>query len=95
MIRQGDMTTEREAKILEGAVEKWGKVKQTVKAIEELGELQTELARAVLGQGDLDNILEEMADCYIMLNQLSLMYGDCTEEEIAKLERLERRLRDG
>ena len=38
-------------------------------------------------------VLEEMADVQIMLNQLALIYGDCTEWEIKKLERLEARLR--
>ena len=37
----------------------------------------------------IPNILEEMADVSIMLNQLSLIFGDCNEQEIAKLERLE------
>lgn len=34
--------------------------------------------------------IEELADAYIMLNQLQLIYGDVTEIEIGKLERLER-----
>lgn len=38
------------------------------------------------------NILEEMADVQIMLNQLQLIYGDCTDWEIQKLERLAERL---
>ena len=39
------MTQEREAKILEGAIEKWGVTAQVVVAIEELSELQKELCK--------------------------------------------------
>ena len=35
-------------------------------------------------------IREEMAGAFIMLNQLELIFGDVTEIEVAKLERLER-----
>ena len=63
----GGMTQEREAKILEGAIEKWGVTAQVVVAIEELSELQKELCKF-------------------------LRYGDPTDREIAKLERLEGRV---
>ena len=84
------MTQEREAAILEGAITHFGADAQIIKAIEELGELTVELARHRNGQGNVDAIREEMADAFIMLNQLELIFGDVTEIEIAKLERRER-----
>ena len=38
------------------------------------------------------DIREEMADVGIMLNQMELIFGDPTEEEILKLLRLEQRI---
>lgn len=49
---------------------------QKEKAIEELGELSRALARDLQQVGDRANIAEEMADCYIMLAQLQLIYGN-------------------
>lgn len=84
------MTQEREVAILEGAIAKFGGDTQIAKAIEELSELTTELARDLIGLERMDAIREELADAFIMLNQLELIFGDVTEIEIAKLERLER-----
>lgn len=87
------MTQEREAKILEGAIEKWGVTAQVVVAIEELSELQKELCKFLrYGICDALTMHDEMADVSIMLNQLSLIFGDPTDREIAKLERLEGRV---
>lgn len=94
------MTMEREGAILEAAVEKYGPGPQTDMMIEEMSELAKALLkwrRAATVSGDntgekYDAILEEMADVQIMLNQMALIYGDFTEWEIAKLERLEQRL---
>ena len=84
------LTQEREAAILERAISKFGTGAQILKAVEELGELSVELARDLNGLGRTEAIREEMADAFIMLNQLELIFGDVTEIEIAKLERLER-----
>lgn len=93
------MTAEREAKILEGAVETFGAKAQVIVAIEECSELQKALTKwlrylesETASEFDYDNILEEMADVSIMLGQLALIFGDANEEEIAKLEWLERGL---
>ena len=80
---------EREAAILEGAILHYGSDAQIVKAIEELGELIVELARYRNCLGNVQALREELADAFIMLNQLELIFGDVTEIEIAKLERLE------
>ena len=84
------MTQEREAGILEGAITHYGSEAQILKAIEELGELTVELARHRNGLGSVEALREELADAFVMLNQLELIFGDVTEIEIAKLERLER-----
>lgn len=104
MDKSKEMTQEREAAILEGAIHKWGNTLQITVAIEELSELQKALCKyqrwaAITEDGEgrvevVAAIKEEIADVFIMLNQLELIFGDCTEEEIAKLERLERLVRD-
>ena len=88
------MTAEREMRILERAIEKFGTPAQVLKAIEELGELATELARDLNGLGSIDALREELADAFIMLNQLEMIYGDVSDVEIRKLERLERMVED-
>lgn len=100
MDKKQEMTQEREAAILEGAINKWGNTLQITVAIEELSELQKALCKYQRwatttedGEGRAEvvaAIKEEIADVSIMLNQLELIFGDCTEEEIAKLERLEK-----
>lgn len=89
-----EMTPEREARILEKAVETYGAGPQIDMMIEEMSELTKALCkyrRAPTGR-TFDDVLEEMADVQIMLNQMALVFGDFNEEEIAKLERLEERL---
>ena len=49
---------------------------QKEKAVEELGELATALARDLQGDKNRANIAEEMADVYVMLAQLELIYGN-------------------
>lgn len=95
-----EMTQEHEAMILEAAIAKHGVIPQVIVAIEELSELQKSLTKYLrsvhCGKGDpkaiVQSIAEERADVSIMLNQLTLIFGDNTEEEIAKLERLEKKV---
>lgn len=84
------MTQEREAAILGAAISHFGSDAQIVKAIEELGELTVELARHRNRLGSVEALREELADAFVMLNQLELIFGDVSEIEVAKLERLER-----
>ena len=94
------MTAEREARILEAAINTFGNAAQVDMMIEEMSELTKALLkwrRAALIDGDntedkYNAVLEEMADVQIMLNQMALIFGDSTEYEIAKLERLEKRI---
>ena len=53
---------------------------QTVKAIEELAELQAELAKMLNHQGDAAALKSEMADAYIMILQLMIIYDIDPEE---------------
>ena len=104
---QKGMTAEREGAILEAAIETWGERVQIGIAIEEMSELTKALCKYLRFQnGDLDcdaaallrcavlrcAVLEEMADVGIMLKQMELIFGDPTEQEIYKLERLEQRI---
>lgn len=83
------------------AIEIFGAYAQTVVAIEELSELQKELCKAIrTGIGDpknRDHIAEEIADVYIMLEQMENLF-DVSEDvplyRIAKIDRLERRLKE-
>ena len=94
------MTAEREGRILEAAVKTFGNSAQVDMMIEEMSELTKALLkwrRASLIDGDnteekYNAVLEEMADVQIMLNQMALIFGDPVEYEIAKLERLEKRI---
>ena len=51
------------------------------KSIEELGELQAELARLLIKQGDVKKTTSEIADVLIMVNQLTIIL-DITPEEL-------------
>ena len=57
----------------------YGYKHQKAKTIEELSELEKELVRDINGQGNREHIAEEMADVYIMLAQLMLIYGNRPE----------------
>lgn len=94
------MNEERKERILKNAVDTFGVASQTDMMIEEMSELTKALlkyrragASGTLEESDLDSVLEEMADCYIMLGQMRIIYGDPTEWEARKLERLEGRLK--
>ena len=75
---------------------------QKHKAIEEFSELTEALSRDLNGDRDRKNIAEEMADCYIMLAQLELIFGNHVEvvdeirDKLARtLERVERERQGG
>ena len=83
-------------KILEKAIETYGKDMQLNVAIEELSELIKEICKNKRGSDNRDNIIEEMADCYIMMEQIEIIFGlkycDIKAVYDEKLARLERRL---
>lgn len=82
--------------ILETAIKAYGKDMQLNVAIEEFSELIKEICKNKRGRENIESITEEMADCYIMLEQLVLIFG-IENDEInrvisEKLTRLEERL---
>lgn len=89
------MEAQREMAIYEAAITKWGDKAQILMAVEEMAELTKALLK-YLRYGErpevLDSIMEERADVEIMLNQLHVIFGDCSEQECAKLSRLENRI---
>jgi NTP pyrophosphatase (non-canonical NTP hydrolase) len=83
-------------KVLEKAIQTYGKDMQLTVAVEELSELIKEICKNKRGQDNRKNIIEEMADCYIMLEQLAIIFDipNHALNEVAsqKIERLEKRL---
>lgn len=71
-----------ELETLQDAVRVFGEGKQIIKAIEELGELTQALCKfqAEWSADDAvalyDHVAEEMADVYIMLEQLKIIYAN-------------------
>ena len=59
---------------------------QTVKAIEELAELQTELARILNKQGNEEALKGELADACIMILQMMIIYDIDPEELESEME---------
>ena len=86
------------ASVLEKAIEKWGKEAQTIVAMEECAELIKECSKMLRGQGNIDHLIEEIADVLICIEQLEIIYGidngDVLTEQVFKLERLEKRLEE-
>lgn len=78
-------------------IDKFGAEHQKNKAIEEMGELITAIAREQDCRVTTRDVITEIADVQIMLHQLTLIYGpELVDKEIkAKLDRLEKRLNHG
>lgn len=92
-------------KILRKTIETYGRQNQTMKCIEEVGELLQAVSKYELSliYGDkedqtlkLDHLREEIADCCIMLEQMQMMYGEkeIAKKIIEKTQRLEERLKN-
>ena len=80
------------------ALSTYGAQAQTMMVMEEMAELQKELCKHARGKENRAQIAEEIADVQIMLEQMELLH-DC-EGLVAgfkaqKLDRLEKRLREG
>lgn len=84
--------------VLEKAIEKWGKEAQTIVAMEKCAELIKECSKMLRGQGNIDHLIEEIADVMICIEQLEIIYdidnGDVLTEQVFKLDRLEKRLEE-
>lgn len=80
------------------AAERYGIRSQSIVAIEEMSELQKELTKLLRGECEnrIDRISEEMADVYIMLEQLEILiknHAAIDEWKVKKLRRLRDKLR--
>lgn len=80
------------------AIRTYGAYGQTVVAIEELSEAQKELCKAIRNglEPDRDHLAEEIADVYIMLEQMEMLYDLDTVAlwKAKKVERLKKRLEE-
>ncbi len=85
-------------KIMDKAVQKWGKSAQILTLLEEMSELQKELLKNINRNKDnLDAVIDETADVEIMLAQMKYIYqiDNAVRERIPlKLEKVKRRLED-
>ena len=77
------------------ALDTYGAEAQTLMAMEEMAELQKELCKHARGKDNRLEIAEEIADVWIMLNQMAMLHG-CMDETVRfigeKTERLEKKL---
>lgn len=84
--------------ILNKAIKTYGVNTQLDMCIEEMSELTKEICKHKRGKNNYDEIVEEMADVYIMMEQLKIMLNISPEDiELAKnikLDRLRERLND-
>lgn len=82
---------QQEMALYEQAVAQFGEEHQILIAIEEMSELTKALVKYLRYGGNPDilaSIQEERADVEVMLNQLHVIFGDCSKEECQKLEHL-------
>lgn len=85
--------------VLRQAIETYGSDMQLNVAIEELSELTKEICKYKRGVDNTEAITEEVADCYIMLEQIKMIFGldkgTAIEDAIDyKIERLKKRLQE-
>lgn len=82
--------------IYERALKTFGVENQMIKCVEELSELQKELCKHSLGQGNVEHIIEEIADVEIMIDQmkkgLGISFYSVDKVKKEKLNRLNERL---
>lgn len=83
---------------LEKAVATYGKDMQLTVACEELSELIKEICKNIRGIDNVESITEELADCYIMMEQIAIIFGikncDINAFIDEKLARLEKRMEE-
>lgn len=83
-------------KIYDRVLKRNGMLLQAVVALEELSECQKEICKLLRGEGNSDHLAEEVADAFIMLEQIQNMYNldkQVSEYMDKKLVRLEYRLK--
>lgn len=78
---------------LQEIVNHYGADHQKDKLFEEMAELQKEVCKEKDGKGDIPHIAEELADVYVMLQQMQLIYGITDEKvEMEAQKKIERTL---
>lgn len=86
--------TPEERIVLKNALETYGQWPQIMMCIEECAELTNALAKMSRNRGTTMDIITEIADVSIIIDQLSMMFGEMKvhEERVRKIERLKERL---
>jgi len=76
--------------VYRATLDKWGAEAQYDQAIEECAELITALKHLKRGKADEQKVIAELADVYLMVGQLSYMFGSDKLEKAVddKLEKL-------
>lgn len=74
-------------------IEKWGEEAQYDQMIEECAELIATLQHFARGKVDKEAVVDELADVFLMVGQLTYMFGedqlaDAVEKKVAKLQLL-------
>lgn len=77
-----------EENIYQNALLLWGFKHQTLKTIEEMSELTTELCHELCNRGSVEAIMEELSDVEIMLGQIKFIFPSIENVKKKKLERL-------
>ena len=78
---------------LQQIIDHYGHRSQKEMLFEEFAELQKEVCKELRNKGDKQHIAEELADVYVMLQQLQLMYGISDEKvELGVQKKIERTL---
>lgn len=84
--------------VYKDAIALYGPRYQLNVAIEEMSELTKEICKHFRDRDNRDQIIEEMADVYVMLEQMELIIGveqwEIVEVMDAKVERLQKRLNE-
>lgn len=90
-----------EQRVIEEAAKSYGTKTQTIQAVEEFSELLVVLSKIVNGRysskDHLIPLIDEVADCQIMLNSLKSIYeieDQVSERVFFKLNRLRERVRE-
>lgn len=80
------------------AIDTFGEDMQLNVAVEEFSELTKEICKHKRGADNISNIIEEMADCYIMLEQMKIIFGiselSVSYEIHRKIERLKNNIKN-
>lgn len=77
--------TDSQKDVIKQAIETFDHDKQIAKAIEELSELITALARKESFRATKEEIIDEICDAFIMVNQLAMIYGvQAVEKRLVK-----------